>query len=112
MIVLVCGSRTFSDQALVNRILDEVHPSVVVHGDASGADRLAKRWALANAVPQRAYPAEWSKYGRRAGPLRNQRMIDSEPLLGLGVAFPGGVGTADMVRRLEAAGIPVRKITY
>lgn len=45
--------------------------------------------------------------GKAAGPIRNQRMLD-EGKPDLVVAFPGGRGTADMVRRAKAAGVPVR----
>jgi len=54
------------------------------------------------------FDADW-KLGKKAGPLRNQRMID-EGRPDLVVAFPGGKGTADMVRRAEAAGVKVLKI--
>ena len=52
------------------------------------------------------YPADWKKYGKSAGPLRNQRMID-EGKPDLVVAFPGGVGTADMISRAKAYNISV-----
>lgn len=54
-------------------------------------------------------PADWKTHGKRAGSIRNQKMIDDyHPQLV--VAFPGGAGTADMVRRARAAGIEVREI--
>jgi len=51
---------------------------------------------------QRPYPADWETYGRAAGPIRNQKMLDSEQI-NLCVAFPGGAGTADMVARCKKA---------
>ena len=48
-------------------------------------------------------PADWTKHGKAAGPIRNQKMLDECP--DLVVAFPGGKGTADMVRRAMKAGI-------
>jgi hypothetical protein len=58
-------------------------------------------------VPIDVYVAQWKKHGRAAGPIRNQRMLDKgKP--DLVVAFPGGRGTADMIRRAERAGVPVR----
>lgn len=56
------------------------------------------------------YPANWLKYGRMAGAMRNQQMLDEEEV-DLVVAFPGGKGTADMVRRARAAGIEVREVS-
>jgi len=55
--------------------------------------------------------AKWSKHGRAAGPIRNQEMID-ECKPDLVVAFPGGRGTADMVRRAKAAGIRVIEVQH
>ena len=50
------------------------------------------------------YMADWDGLGRKAGPIRNQRMLDDgKP--DLGIAFPGGRGTADMVRRAREAGV-------
>jgi hypothetical protein len=50
--------------------------------------------------------ADWNTHGRAAGPIRNQRMLD-EVKPELVVAFPGGRGTADMVRRAREAGVNV-----
>ena len=73
-----------------------------------GADYFASRFARARGIAEKPYPAEWSKYGKRAGMLRNQRMLDEEKVIDLVVAFPGGAGTADMVRRAKLRGIPIR----
>lgn len=50
--------------------------------------------------------ADWSKYGKAAGPMRNQKMLD-EYKPDLVVALPGGRGTADMVSRARVAGVEV-----
>jgi hypothetical protein len=78
----------------------------LVHGAAKGADALGARWALARGVIGASYPAQWDKYGKKAGVIRNQEMIDVEKV-DFVVACPGGKGTADMVRRATKAGIPV-----
>lgn len=106
MRVLVCGGRDYKDRAAVDLVLTLAKPSVVIHGGAPGADCLAGAWALKNGVAVEAFPADWKKHGRAAGPLRNQRMLDeSKP--DYVIAFPGGLGTADMVRRAKAAGLKV-----
>jgi hypothetical protein len=109
--VLVCGGRDFSDRALVTQTLCALDPSptLIIHGDAPGADRLADEWARWWDVPVSPYPADWKRLGRRAGPVRNQMMLDREEP-GLVVAFPGGRGTADMVRRAEAKGVRVLRV--
>lgn len=111
--VLVCGGRDFVDSSQIWGELDTLHREArhdcmtVIQGGAAGADRIAREWCKSRFVRFENYPADWSKHGRAAGPLRNQRMIDlGGPELVL--AFNGGRGTADMVRRAHAAGIPVR----
>jgi hypothetical protein len=110
MRLLVCGGRDFNDRAFLNDALNRVHRkrpiTLLIHGDAPGADRLADAWAQEHAVRRAPFPANWAEFGPSAGPERNQRMIDVGKPDGV-VAFPGGVGTADMVRRAEAAGIKV-----
>jgi hypothetical protein len=109
MRVLVTGGRDFGDRKLLFETLDRLHAthvfSVLIHGDASGADRLAGEWAVARGVQVEAHPADWKKHGRAAGPIRNTQMLDEKP--DLLVAFPGGRGTADMVRKAKAAGLEV-----
>ena len=82
----------------------------VIEGDARGADRMAGEWAQCHGVQNLKFRAEWEKLGRKAGPIRNQLMLD-EGRPDLVVAFPGGRGTADMVRRARAAGIDVIEAT-
>lgn len=109
MRVLVTGGRDFHDRELVFPTLDRLHDTyrftVLIHGDASGADRLSGEWASERGVKVEAQPADWKRYGRAAGPIRNQQMLQEKP--GLVVAFPGGKGTADMVKRAKAAGLEV-----
>jgi hypothetical protein len=107
--VLVCGGRDYSDLARVFEIMKQVNPSEVVTGGAPGADTLANSWAIQNRVDHRVYYADWDRYGKSAGPIRNQWMLlESKPDLVL--AFPGGTGTADMMRRAELAGIVVQVV--
>lgn len=108
MTVLVCGGRGFYNRALVYRVLDEIKPSLVVNGAASGADDLSTQWAQERGVTVREFPADW-KTGRSAGPIRNAVMLrDGKP--DLVVAFPGGDGTHDMKTRARKAGVEVREI--
>lgn len=91
--------------AALEAVMTKHGPFVLVQGAATGADALAARWAGLVPLQVDPFPADWDKYGLGAGPLRNQAMVDSG-LDGL-VAFPGGRGTADMVRRARKAGVPV-----
>lgn len=107
--VLVTGGRRFSDAAFLIETLDWLNASrkfsLLVHGGASGADKLAGEWAKARMVPVKVYMAEWSKHGRAAGPIRNRDMLQETPALV--VAFPGGIGTANMVQVAREHGIEV-----
>lgn len=109
--VLVCGGRNYSDEAKVFAELDALAPDVVIEGGAGGADGLAWLWTRRKLGPGRllTFKAEWDRDGRAAGPKRNQRMLD-EGKPDLVLAFPGGRGTADMVRRAKRAGVEVREI--
>ena len=78
----------------------------VIQGGATGADTGAERWARASEVPVSCFRADWEQYGRQAGPLRNTRML-AEGRPDAVIAFQGGKGTADMVRKARAAGLPV-----
>lgn len=109
--VLVCGGRDYRDGLRVRSALSSLpaRPTVLIAGGAPGADYQAALWAECNKVKREIYQADWGMHGRAAGPIRNQRMID-EGKPDYVVAFPGGRGTADMVRRAKAAGIPVREV--
>lgn len=107
--VLICGGRDFSDDSKVLRVLKRVKPSLVITGGCRGADRLADRIAERLGIPRAVYPANWNGEGKKAGILRNQRMLD-EAWPDLVIAFPGGRGTEDMVTRAEQAGFRVERI--
>ncbi len=113
MRLLVCGGRDFTNFEGLNEELTwlaGLHPiTVIIHGGAQGADKLAGEWARLARIPVEIYPADWDKHGRAAGPLRNKRMIiEGKPELVL--AFPGGRGTANMVQQAREAGIVVKEV--
>lgn len=110
MRVLVCGGRDFTDTASAYRELDRLHREyafdVVIEGDAKGADRIAGYWARKNRVDNLKFPADWTRYGKRAGYMRNRQMLD-EGKPDLVVAFPGGRGTTMMMELAREAGVPL-----
>lgn len=106
MRVGVTGGRDYADRRTVARVLEALRPDVVlVHGAATGADSLCAEWWSSDGRVTEPHPADWTKYGRAAGAIRNQVMVDSG--LDVLIAFPGGRGTADMVRRASRAGVKV-----
>lgn len=114
MKILVCGGRNFENWSLLSaemtRLLGEQKIDAIIHGGAQGADTMAGEFANVAGIREVVFEADWKRYGRRAGAMRNQRMID-EGKPDLVIAFPGGRGTADMVARARAAGIKVIEIT-
>lgn len=108
MKIIVTGGRLFTNREFAWRCLDDLDYPVtcLVHGDARGADRLARDWAIARGIEHVAHPAPWHEYGPAAGPIRNAEMLRSHLAdLSAVVVFPGGTGTADMVRRAARAGV-------
>lgn len=116
MKVLVCGSRIFKDYATLNEALLEIHDKhkidLIIQGGARGADDLGMKWAILQGIDFIQFDAEWNRYGKAAGHIRNKKMLDEgEP--DLVVAFPlngdlaASKGTKNMVNQARAAGVEV-----
>lgn len=113
MRVLICGGRHFRDWTMFNQAMRNFYDQafvglieVVIHGDAAGADALAKRWARELGIPDIACPADWDSYGKSAGYIRNKAMLVHHKPNAV-IAFPGGRGTTNMVLTAQRAGVPV-----
>lgn len=110
MIICVTGGRHFSDQEFVYNVFDAIHSiegiTLLVHGAARGVDALAARWAAKNSISHtdEKYAAEWEKFGKAAGAIRNAKMLKSEAIELL-VKFPGGSGTANCFKLANKMGI-------
>ena len=119
--VLVCGGRDYSNVEQLYKVLDRVDGSwesadstgpisTIISGHARGADQLAEKYANEKNIPLEIYPAQWDVYGKSAGVIRNQEMLD-EGLPDLVVAFPGGKGTAHMVKIAQKANVMMLQVT-
>ena len=111
---LICGGRDFMDWAVFDSAMGDLirikgMPTRIIQGGAAGADEMARLWAARHAVEVQTEPANWLLHGRAAGPIRNQAMLDRHKP-SMVVAFPGGKGTADMVRRSRVAGVEIAEI--
>lgn len=106
MKVLVFGGREYADRKRMASVLLDLKPSLVIHGKCRGADTLAGDWAKVRGIPVQEFPADWNKFGRAAGPMRNQQMLD-EGQPDVCVGFPGGKGTLNMANLARAAGVKV-----
>lgn len=83
----------------------------IVHGNARGADRLAKYWARKHNIEEtnETYTPDWNQFGKAAGMIRNRKMLTKEDP-DLVVAFCGGVGTQGMVNISKKAGKKIIRV--
>ncbi len=77
--VIIAGTRSLVDAALVEDAMskfqqDGYTPTEIVSGGASGVDKLGEEWARRYHIPVRVFAADWNRYGRSAGPRRNETM--------------------------------------
>jgi hypothetical protein len=128
VIVLVCGDRNWISATVVERSLEHLRthrpePLTVVEGGARGADRCAGRWVArmrARGVGWVRVPANWERYGRRAGPIRNQQMLDyllqgremgqTVGVLAFHRDIDSSKGTRDMIQRAQKVDVPVKLV--
>lgn len=110
MIVIICGDRNWTDEDTIDEYIKTLPPkSTIIHGNCRGVDKIAAK--LGTIRGHRVIPnsAEWNKYGRWAGPIRNRHMLE-EGKPDLVVAFHDDLsqskGTSDMLGQAEARGIP------
>jgi len=120
MKILVTGDRNWDDLVAIAFALEglleefDIHPQdiTLIHGAARGADTIAGLVGDELGMDVRPYPAKWSYYGKAAGPIRNQEMLDENPDIELALVFHSNLdeskGTRDMINRLEKAGIGYR----
>lgn len=113
MRALFCGDRNWDDAfpiGVLIRGLRAAGKTIIIEGEARGADSLARRSAERQVVDYEPYPAKWEEHGKAAGPIRNQQMLD-EGKPNVVFAFHDDIrsskGTLDMCRRAFKAGIPV-----
>lgn len=108
--VLVCGSRGWTDMATIyNRICSLPDDSIVIHGGAEGADRIAGEAAKSRGFHVAVMHAMWIRYGKSAGHKRNAAMLALGPdlVIAFSLGTNGTQGTIDGARR---RGIPVEVI--
>lgn len=113
MRVLVCGGRDYQDEFRLHSFLDEFRleneVDLIIEGGAKGADSFARNWADMYYIPCLEHPANWPRDGKSAGPIRNSAMLRLyKPHVV--IAFPGGKGTAHMVRIAKEAGVKVIEV--
>lgn len=107
--VLICGDRYWKDIKTIEKLISSLHPDTrVISGGARGADTIAENLRKEYGLEGEVFDAKWDRYGRAAGPIRNEKMIDEHP--DLVVAFHDNIskskGTIDTLRKARRRGIP------
>lgn len=115
MRILVTGSRTWTDYKAIEDALcrQDDWPSevTIVHGDCpSGADAIANRIALRVGWTVERHPADWKRYGKRAGYIRNAEMVKLGADVCLAFIKDGSKGATMCAELAEKAGIPTERI--
>lgn len=114
--VIIAGSRHYADYSQLRDVCDnlladkcQTHRIVIVSGGAQGADSLGENYARERGYALKRYPAQWDKYGRAAGPIRNAEMARNADAL---VLFWNGKsrGSLNMKQEAEKIGLPVRTV--
>lgn len=113
MKALICGDRDWTDREAIRSWLSKLQDlgcDTVIHGACRGADMIAEEEAKEMGFDVKSFPARWKEYGRAAGPIRNQQMLDEEKpeiVVYFHDDLAASAGTADMIRRASKAGVPV-----
>jgi len=93
MVTIIAGGRNYiftqSDYKALDRLHSVISITEVTSGGATGADSCGQAWAIENNLPLKIMDADWSKHGKIAGFIRNQKMADFAEAL---IVFPGRRG--------------------
>jgi len=114
---IVAGTRTFNDYILLERTILSIYKSKGLHradveiisGGARGADALGEQFAKKYGLKLTVFPADWNKYDKKAGPIRNIQMAEYAQENGILIAFWDGVsrGTKHMIDTARKYGLEV-----
>ena len=116
--VIIAGTRDFDDYGLLCRHTDyklsvkrTERRIVIVSGAAKGADALGEQYARERGYKLVRYSADWEKYGKAAGPIRNDVMARNADAL---IAYWDGrsPGTWNMIQTARNYGLKVSVKRY
>lgn len=115
MRILITASRDWSDVQFIRDMIDYVREGcntiVIVHGDCpTGGDRIADTIAIQNGWTVERHPAKWSKYGKKAGFIRNSDMVKLGVDVCLAFIKDNSKGASMCAKLAEDAGIPTFRI--
>ena len=105
MNVSIIGSRGFNNKLLFDAVIDQIieniqSPITIISGGAKGADQLAADYATHKSIHLKVYQADWKRYGKGAGMIRNTQIIEDADLV---IAFWDGQskGTLDSINKAK-----------
>lgn len=108
MKLIIAGGRDYylteADYAKLSALHREQGVTEVLSGCATGADTCGEEWAKRNGIVVSTHPALWRKHGKAAGMMRNGEMAEAGDALAV---FPGGKGTANMLKQAQERGLRV-----
>jgi hypothetical protein len=116
--IIIAGGRKFNNYSLLSNTMNNllskartIKHIIIITGKAKGADSLGERYAIENGFDIESYPAQWDKYGKQAGYLRNLEMAEHADAL---VAFWDGEskGTEHMIETAKSKNLDYRIIRY
>lgn len=113
MKVIVAGSRTITDERLIFQLIRELPWRIteIVSGGARGVDTIASSFASLNSVPFKLFKADWDKYGRSAGMIRNNEMANYADCAFVAIANNSS-GSQHMIDCMRKLGKPVIVFDY
>ena len=107
--IAVTEGRTFINFIAIRKAFKEIglnEEDILIHGGCSGCDKLCAEIANREFNTKiEEHPANWKKYGRAAGPIRNKEMLESN--IDFLLAFRGGRGTANCKKEAKKLGIKI-----
>jgi hypothetical protein len=111
--IAIIGGRDFNNKQWLHHWMNHLLPvtSKVVSGGAKGADKMGEEWAITNNIPTEIFYPDWDKYGKRAGFIRNQLIIEASDCV---VAFWDGksAGTKSSIEIARKLNKPCMVIPY
>ncbi len=108
MRVIIAGSRTITDVKIVYRAIKDsgFHIREVIAGGAKGPDRIAEQYAATKGLPCRVFKADWGRYGKMGGIIRNEQMAQVADAL-IAVWDGQSLGTQHMIREAQRVELKV-----
>lgn len=108
MRVIIAGGREYqfckSDYLMISDFIKNGIITEVVSGGCPGADRFGETVAKMENVPVKIFFADWKKFGKAAGPIRNKQMARYADAA---ILFKGGKGTASMRKMSKEFGLQI-----